>query len=113
MHELSIVLNIIEIASDKVKQHHAQQVDAIELEIGALAGVEYTALDFAWSAAVENTILQHAVRTIHRTEGKARCSVCGNEFPASRLYEPCPLCQCVFNEIISGQELKVKTLILS
>lgn len=113
MHELSIVLNIIEIANDELHKHQAQIVEAIELEVGELAGIEFTALDFAWNAAVEHTILQNAIRTISQIEGKARCSNCGNEFGVFQRYEPCPVCGEVFNEIISGQELKVKSLILS
>jgi Zn finger protein HypA/HybF involved in hydrogenase expression len=48
MHELSIVMSIVETAEEKVKEHHAQTVESIDLIIGDLAGVDSHALDFAW-----------------------------------------------------------------
>ena len=39
MHELSIVLGIVDIANEEARRHHAQKIDSIELEIGTMAGV--------------------------------------------------------------------------
>lgn len=113
MHELSLILNIIQIANEEVQKHKAQQVDAIELEIGDLSGVEYNCFDFAWNAAVSNTVLQKAEKRIHRKQGLSACAMCGQHFRVFQQYEPCPVCGNVLNDIISGHELKVKKLILS
>lgn len=60
MHELSIVLSIVDIAEQQVALNDAQSVEEIELEIGQLAGVEWDALDFAWEAATKHTVLEKA-----------------------------------------------------
>lgn len=113
MHELSIVQGIVEIAQEQVQKAGAQWVDRIELDIGQLAGIEWSALDFAWEVAVKHTVLEKAERVIRRIPGQARCLECGRTFAISALYDACPVCQTYWNEILSGQELRVCALTVS
>lgn len=112
MHELSIIQSIVDIAENEVRKAHAHSVESIELEIGDLAGVEFSALDFAWDVAVHKTVLERAERQIRHIEGRARCSDCGQEFTMQQLFDACPGCGQYFNEIIQGKELKVKSLVV-
>lgn len=113
MHELSIVQSIVDIAQEQVRLANAQRVDRIELDIGQLAGIEWSALDFAWDAAVKHTVLEQAERVIRRIPGQAQCLECGREFEISALYDACPVCNTYWNKILSGQELKVCALTVS
>jgi hydrogenase nickel incorporation protein HypA/HybF len=113
MHELSIVMGIVDIAASAVQKAGARTVDSIELEIGELAGIEMDALYFAWDAAIKNTVLSGAKRDIHFLPGKANCLDCGEVFDMHQLYDPCPKCNNYLNEIIQGRELKVKALTVS
>lgn len=113
MHELSIIASIVDIAEEQVKKASAQRVDSIELEIGELAGVEWTALEFAWDVGVQQTILEGAEWYVHRIPGEARCSECGQHFVMDALFDPCPACGSFFNEILKGKELRVKALTVS
>ena len=45
MHELSIVMSILDIANNTVELHHAKEVEVIELDIGEIAGIEMPALE--------------------------------------------------------------------
>lgn len=110
MHELSIVLSILDIAEKQVKEHHAHSVEEIELEIGQLAGVEWDALDFAWEAATKNTALEHAQRSVTRIDGAAKCLECSLVFSAENLFTPCPQCGSYFSDFIRGKELRIKSL---
>ncbi len=112
MHELSIVQSIVDIAETEVQKAKAHKVESIELEIGDLAGIEFSALDFAWDVAVRHTVLEQAERHIRRIEGRARCSECGLEFAMQQLFDSCPACGQYFNEILQGKELKVKSLVV-
>lgn len=112
MHELSIVLSILEIAEEKVREHQAQNVESIELEIGQLAGIEWEAMDFAWGAAVRNTVLENSTRKIRKIEGRAKCLECGTEFQCSALYTECPSCRSVFSNLLQGKELRVSSMVL-
>jgi hydrogenase nickel incorporation protein HypA/HybF len=113
MHELSIVMNIVEIAEKETAKANAHAVEEIELDIGMLSTIELDAFEFAWEHAVKNTILEHSVKRINRVKGKARCSVCDTEFEITQLYEPCPFCDCYNHTVITGQELKLKRLVLN
>jgi hydrogenase nickel incorporation protein HypA/HybF len=112
MHELSIVLSIVDIADEEVKKHNAHHVDSINLEIGAVAGVEFDALNFVWDAAVKNSVLDGASRHIDVVKAKARCIDCGCVFEVNDRFQACPVCHDYFTELLQGKELKVKSLTL-
>jgi hydrogenase nickel incorporation protein HypA/HybF len=113
MHELSIVMSIIDIAEEQVKKANAHKVDSIELEIGTMAGIEMDALDFSWEAAVKNTVLSDADRIVDQVQAIARCTNCDCEYKVMEPFEPCPACQNVFVEYLKGKELRVKALVVS
>lgn len=113
MHELSIVMRIVDIAEEQVKKNHARQVDTIELEIGELAGVERDAFEFAWPSAVKGTVLNRARKEIRKIVGRASCHECDCEFVVHEAFESCPACGSYFCTILQGKELRVKSLVLS
>ncbi|MBS1507170.1 MAG: hydrogenase maturation nickel metallochaperone HypA [Bacteroidetes bacterium] len=113
MHELSIVMGIVDIASEEAKRHHAHKIDSIELEIGTMAGVELDALDFAWDVGVKDTLLEHSQRKIETVEAMARCTNCDTVFKVTEPYAPCPMCDNLLLEYLSGKELRVKSLTIS
>lgn len=110
MHELSIVMGILKIAETETKKAGAKKVELIELEIGNLAGIELDALDFVWSGAVKNTVLENAERKIDQIKGKAQCMECDLIFPLEHVYDPCPDCNNYLKGIIQGKELRIKAL---
>jgi hydrogenase nickel incorporation protein HypA/HybF len=113
MHELSIVMGIVEIAEEQMKKEHAHHIDQIELDIGIMSGIEFEALDFAWDAGVRNTVLSNAERQINRIEAKARCLDCGCEYIVHEPFQQCPACDGYMNEFIQGKELRIKSLVVS
>ena len=113
MHEISLVRSILEIAWEQAQKAQAQRIEAIELDVGMLAGVEWHALDFAWQAVIPGTVLEQADRIIKRIPGRARCLECGQEFGVDQLYHTCPACSSPFTQILSGKELRIKALTVS
>lgn len=113
MHELSIVMSIVETAEEKVKEHHAHSVEQIDLVIGDLAGIDGPALDFAWDSAVKNTVLQGARKHIIHVPGKAKCLDCDCEFEIKDPFDQCPLCGEPLLQILQGKELQIKSMILN
>ncbi|VAW29149.1 hypothetical protein MNBD_BACTEROID06-1779 [hydrothermal vent metagenome] len=113
MHELSIALGIVKIAEDERQKANAQKVDRIELEIGALSGVELESLEFVWPMAVKDTVLEKAIYEVDYVQGKAECLECGQAYPIKHLYDNCPTCKGYFKDVVSGKELRVKALEVS
>ena len=112
MHELSIVMRIVDMAREQVHAHDAQVVEKIELEIGSLAGLEMDAFDFAWEQAVPNSVLSNAERVIHPVQARANCMTCNDEFNLEELYQACPGCGSFNHQLVQGKELKLKSLTL-
>ena len=57
MHEFSIAQSIIDIAEEIATKEKADQIQSIDIEIGALSGVVLDALEFALKITVGGTIL--------------------------------------------------------
>ncbi|WP_372792751.1 hydrogenase maturation nickel metallochaperone HypA [Lutibacter sp.] len=110
MHELSIALGIVKIAEDETAKAKAKKVTKIELEIGVLAGVEIDSLNFVWSSAVQDTVLENAEKEILIIEGKGKCIDCDTEFEMDNIYDCCPECGSNFKGILKGKELRVKAI---
>ncbi|MGZ3944922.1 MAG: hydrogenase maturation nickel metallochaperone HypA/HybF [Mucilaginibacter sp.] len=113
MHELSVVMGIIEIAERQARAANADVIEEIELDIGTLSGIEIAALDFAWSQAVKQTMLHHTVKKTNSISALAKCMDCDAEFVIEKYYDACPLCGEHLLEIIKGKELRVKSLLVS
>jgi hydrogenase nickel incorporation protein HypA/HybF len=112
MHELSIVMSIIDIATKEAGKAGAKDIEEIELDIGELSTVDMDAFTFAWEQGVKDTLLQDSKINVNRIAGLARCLDCEIEFPVSEVYDPCPSCGQHLVEIIRGKELRVKSLVV-
>ncbi|MCV6631772.1 MAG: hydrogenase maturation nickel metallochaperone HypA [Flavobacteriaceae bacterium] len=110
MHELSIAMGIVRIASEEANRASASRITKIELEIGSLSGVALDALHYVWPAAVRNTVLDRAVLKIDRVEAMGRCIDCDTEFVMQQIYDCCPQCKSNLKGILKGKELRVKAL---
>lgn len=113
MHELSIVMSIIEIAQQQAAKEAAAVIDEIEIDIGCLTTIEMNAFEFAWQQAVKQTPLENTVKKINRIKGKARCSGCATVFALENLYDACPECGEYLVDIMEGKELRVRSLVIS
>jgi hydrogenase nickel incorporation protein HypA/HybF len=113
MHELSVALGIVKIAENETVKAGAKTVELIELEIGTLAGIAFESLDFVWSSAVKDTVLEHAIKKINIIKGKGKCLDCDAVFEIDHLYDACPKCNSFLKGILQGKELRVKALEVS
>ncbi|MBY0481361.1 MAG: hydrogenase maturation nickel metallochaperone HypA [Chitinophagaceae bacterium] len=112
MHELSIVMSIVDLATKEAAKHDAPLIEEIELDIGCLTGIEMDSFEFAWKQGVKRTILENALKKVNRIEGRAHCNDCNIDFKMQHLYDSCPECDNHLVGIISGKELKLKSLVL-
>jgi hydrogenase nickel incorporation protein HypA/HybF len=110
MHELSIALGIVKIAEEEMAKAGSKQIEAIELEIGTLAGIEFESLDFVWPMAVKNTVLENAEIKIEIIQARAKCIDCDTIYPIENIYDACTGCGSFFKALLQGKELRVKSL---
>ncbi len=110
MHEFSIAMSIVEIAETEAKVANSAKILNMQLDVGTMAGIEYYALDTALEMAVKNTLLENAVIKVNKIQARAKCIDCGNEFDMNNITDSCPQCNGLFSDVISGKELKIKSI---
>jgi len=112
MHEFSIAVNIVEIATENARKENARVVKEIDIEVGELSGVVADALEFCMEAAVKDTLMEGAKWNIIDIPGRGRCRSCSYEFGINDLYTVCPKCNSPAPEIFQGKELRVKSILV-
>lgn len=112
MHEFSIALSIIEIAEKEAVKANANSITELVLEIGTQSGIELYALEAALEMAVMNTFLEKAKIQINTIQAEAKCKDCSTVFSIENIFDPCPKCGGFYHEIISGKEMKIKSLLV-
>jgi len=70
MHELSIAVNIVELASEEAERHGGARVEVVHLKLGALSGVVKDALLFSWDLACADTPIAGCRLAIEDTAGR-------------------------------------------
>ncbi len=110
MHEFSVALNIVDIASKTAKEAHAEKINEVEIDVGILSGVVLEALRFALESAVKDTLLENANIIINEIKAKVRCNECNTEFEPDSHIAQCPVCGSFNFNIIHGRELRVKSI---
>jgi hydrogenase nickel incorporation protein HypA/HybF len=110
MHEMSIAMNIIELASAAAQAEGACRIRAIELEVGTLAGVMVESLEFCFEAAARDTLAEGATLAIASIPAAGRCLDCKQISPISSLRSQCPHCGAWLVKLTAGNELKIKAI---
>jgi hydrogenase nickel incorporation protein HypA/HybF len=111
MHELSVALSLIEVASDEVARLGAVRVTVVHVRLGPLAGVVKEALLFAFDVAASGTPLEGAQLEIVDVPIAVWCSGCSAErVLESAALRQCPACRATTPKILSGEELELTGL---
>jgi hydrogenase nickel incorporation protein HypA/HybF len=114
VHELSIALSIIDIATEESKQRDDAHIEAIHLKIGPLAGIVNEALTSAFQLAAEGTVYADCRLVIEEIPVVAFCLACNAECAVSSLqWFHCSECGAPVSEILHGKELLVSAMELS
>jgi len=111
MHELSIALSIVEIASEEAERQPGSRVEIVHLRLGPLSGVVKDSLLFAWELACEETAIQGSRLVIEEVGVRVKCPACAAEsdIPAD-LDLRCPACGNGITNVIRGRELEITAL---
>jgi hydrogenase nickel incorporation protein HypA/HybF len=111
MHELSIALSIVEMATEEVARQGGAQVNTVHLKLGALSGVVKEALLFSYQVACEGTPLAGSLLLIEEMPIVIYCLTCQTERTlASTQHFFCPMCATPTAAVLQGRELEVTAL---
>lgn len=110
MHELSLCQALIGQAEDVARQHGAQSVVQIRIQIGPLSGAEAPLLQQAFPLASAGTLAEGAELVIKTAPIRVRCKTCGAETDASANRLICASCGDYHTQLISGDEMLLESL---
>jgi hydrogenase nickel incorporation protein HypA/HybF len=111
MHEVSIALNLIELAETAAKEAGASNILAVHLRLGVFSGVVKESLHFAFDVAKENSLLAGARLIIEEVPLRIFCSHCKAERELENVYYlACPVCGMPSLEIREGKEIELSFL---
>jgi len=110
MHELSIALNILEMAQAEAERRSVK-VNAVHLKLGALSGVVKESLLFSYDVASADTVLKGSRLVIEEVPVAVFCSKCQAQRPVDSVQRLCCTeCGTPTSEIVQGKELELVVL---
>jgi hydrogenase nickel incorporation protein HypA/HybF len=112
MHEMSLVVSLLDIIRQEMEKHGAQKLVMARLRCGALGGVMPEALLMAFEVQTVGTNFAGARLELVEEPVRLACGRCGGEFePRSiptALFSPCPLCgEEIGHSVLAGRELYI------
>lgn len=111
MHELSIALNIIEMAEHESRLRAGAKVVAVHLKLGPLAGVVKEALLSSYEMASEDSALKGSQLLIEDVPVMVYCDTCKRQQNLESIQNfSCPECGAPTSQIVHGKELEVVAL---
>lgn len=109
MHEMSIAVGLIDLAEEQARAANAGHINSLEVEIGALAGIETHSLSFCYETARRDTMCEQAQLIITELPGRGHCPACDTETDVDFFVALCPECNGGL-EIRQGRELRLRSL---
>ncbi|WP_424951540.1 hydrogenase maturation nickel metallochaperone HypA [Deinococcus sp.] len=112
MHEASIALDLIRVA-ETVALEHGGRVLALTVRLGQWSAVVPEALQAAFPACAEGTLLEGARLSIQSVPGVGLCPLHGRVELNLRRGLRCPHCDAPTPELLQGDELELDELELA
>ena len=112
MHEMSVAMNIIDVATSSALAEEAATIDEIEIEVGELSGIMIESLEFCLDAAIRQTMADGAKVSITRVKGRGICEHCRAEVRLDSLHTPCPQCGEYGIRITGGSDIRLLSLVV-
>ena len=113
MHEMSIIVSLLEQIDEIVKKNGVQKVESIEIETGELRLVIPEVMQEAFRSAKKGTVCENADLLITEVEVKVKCNKCKEEFSPKINDFLCPECHEADVKTIQGDDIILKAIIAS
>jgi hydrogenase nickel incorporation protein HypA/HybF len=111
MHELSIAMSLIEVATEEAERLGNIRVEALRVQLGQLSGVVRDALQFSFDLAVEGTPIAGARLEIEDVPVIVFCQSCQAERQLLNIQHfRCPICGEPTPNVLHGRELELAAL---
>jgi len=110
MHELALTQGIVDLVTQVGRRESLRRVTRVVVEVGVAAAVVPDALTFCFDVVAADTIAHGAQLVVESVALRAVCRACESEFEPASLMSACPECGEYGPRLLSGRELRVKSL---
>jgi hydrogenase nickel incorporation protein HypA/HybF len=110
MHEWGLARDLVENVIATARDSGASSVSKVRVRIGTMSGVSIEAFQFAFEAAIPDTIIRPDALEIVEVGARSRCDACGGEFEDRDGYARCPACGGFAKRCVTGRELVVDSI---
>jgi len=110
MHEMALAREIVRLTEQAAAEQHVRRVTRIHLQLGALSCAQPDALDFAFTACRQGSMLGEAELAIARKPALGRCPDCGDVSEMWSRLDGCAHCHGKMLLAEGGEELRIVEL---
>ena len=110
MHEMSIAESVMGIVAETARRGGLARVNAVRLEIGALAAVETRSLRFCFDSVTRGSVAEGAELVIDELPGAAWCFGCNESVAIVARTDACPRCGGARLQVTGGADMRVKDI---
>jgi hydrogenase nickel incorporation protein HypA/HybF len=111
MHEISIAMSIVDVASDALLREGGGRVEVVYLRLGPLSGVIKEALLSAYELACENSPVAGSRLVVEDEPLEIDCPTCGSAQEVESIQEMrCRKCGTFSANIVRGRALEVTAM---
>lgn len=111
MHELGIVVHVINQVEELAKQNNVKEVVEVTLEIGEVSGVieSYFCDCFEWSKK-KTTYMKNCKLNWISLKGITYCEDCGKTYSTTEFGKKCPHCGSERTYLVTGKDCAIKDI---
>jgi hydrogenase nickel incorporation protein HypA/HybF len=110
MHELSLVLSVVNKISSLCEQNKWKRVSRVTFKVGLMRQIEPEILAFAFSSATVGTALEGSEISIIEMPIIFKCKSCGKSSDTEDPRFVCPNCGSSNVDIVSGMEFVIESI---
>jgi hydrogenase nickel incorporation protein HypA/HybF len=111
VHELSIALELVDLASSEAQRLGAARVVAVHVRAGPASGIVAEALHFSFEVAAAGTMIEGALLQIEAGDLAAWCPACSEaRVLATPHHRRCSVCDYPTPELVCGDGLELTAL---
>ncbi len=113
MHEVSLIQNLLAIATKTARDSGACHIHELRLRVGAMSSVVPEALQFAFEVVRKGTMAEDGCLVIEPVPAGSWCDRCQAEFVILDYSYECPTCHQMCSELRRGMELELASMEVS
>ena len=111
MHELGIVMNVLEQVDSVAAEYKAEKVTKVTMEVGEVSTIVPDLFTDAFNWAKKKTeYLKEAELEMIIIEGRTYCQSCGETYKTTEYGKKCPHCGSLETYLLTGDQVIIKDI---